>query len=100
MTNALQEVSQYAAAFAQAQQLTTLGDRPLIVLTLADIASADSAGWAVQERFAGLSTNSSLRTADTTHVGLLDTEAGAAASVRAIGDVVDALRTTTQVAQG
>jgi len=100
MTNAVDEVSQYAAAFSQAQALTSFGTRPLVVLTLADKARSDSDGWAAQERFAALSSNSSLRTADTTHIGLVDQEGGASSSVRAIADVVGAVRAGTLVSQG
>jgi pimeloyl-ACP methyl ester carboxylesterase len=99
MTNAVDEVSQYASTFAQAQSLTTLGAHPLVVLTLAETKSTDPAGYAAHERFAALSTNSSLRTADTTHVGLLDDEHGARHSARAITDVVQALRTGTPLPQ-
>lgn len=97
MTNAVEEVSQYGAAFAQAQALTTLGSRPLVVLTLTDKAAGDPAGYAAQERFAALSSDSSLRTADTTHDGLVEDQHGATASAQAITDVVQAVRTGTEV---
>lgn len=97
MTNAVDEVSQYGPAFAQAQALTTLGSRPLVVLTLTDKATGDPAGYAAQERFAALSTNSSLRTADTTHDGLVEDRHGGAASALAITDVVQAIRTGAEV---
>ena len=42
---------------------------------------------------AALSTNSSHRSADVTHVGLMDEPLGAAISVGAIDDVVHAVRT-------
>jgi hypothetical protein len=42
---------------------------------------------------AALSTNSSHRTADATHAGLLDEEHGADLSTRAIDDVIQASRT-------
>lgn len=97
MTNAVDEVSQYGAAFAQAQALTTLGSRPLVVLTLTDKAAGDPDGYAAQERFAELSTNTSLRTAATTHDGLVEEQQGAVASAQAITDVVQAVRTGTEV---
>lgn len=97
MTNAVDEVSQYGAAFAQAQELTTLGSRPLVVVTLTEKAAGDPAGYAAQERFAALSTNSSLWTADVTHDGLVEDRHGAAASAQAIADVVQAIRTGSEV---
>lgn len=93
--NTVAEVAGYGQAFAQAQQLTTLGARPLVVLTIADKATSDPAGYAAQQRLAALSTDSSLRTADTTHQGLLDDPAGSAPSVQAVLDTVDAVRNAT-----
>ena len=53
-------------------------------------------GWATaQNRMAALSTNSSHRSADATHAGLLEEEHGAQLSARAIDDVVQAARTGT-----
>ena len=80
-------------AFAQAQALTTLGDRPLVVLTAK--ANVDSKpGWATaQDQMAALSTNSRHTVADMDHVGFLHNPVGAAQSVTAITDVVTAART-------
>jgi hypothetical protein len=51
-------------------------------------------GWSdVQDRMAALSTTSSHRTADVTHVALVDEAHGAAISAHAIDDVVQTLRT-------
>jgi hypothetical protein len=47
----------------------------------------------VQDRMAALSTNSSSRVADATHVALLDEGGGAAISAHAIDAVVRAART-------
>ena len=99
MTNALDEVSQYPAAFLQAQALTSLEARPLVVLTLTETVEEDADGYAAQQRFARLSTNSSLRMGDTTHTGLVDDERGATFSVQAVLDVVSAVRTGSAVAQ-
>ena len=99
MTNAVDEVSEYPASFSQAQALTTLGARPLVVLTLVEKAEEDGDDYSAQQRFARLSTNSSLRTGDTTHTGLVDDEHGSALSVVAIRDVVQAVRTGSAVAQ-
>jgi pimeloyl-ACP methyl ester carboxylesterase len=79
--------------FAQSQALTSLGDRPLVVLTAK--ANVDSKpGWATaQEQMAVLSTNSRHTVADMDHVGFLHNPVGAAQSVTAITDVVTATRT-------
>ncbi|KRD45049.1 hypothetical protein ASE38_13690 [Cellulomonas sp. Root930] len=98
-TNTVDEVSEYARVFPQARTLTTLGSRPLVVVTLADKEATDAAGYAAQQRFSELSTNSALRTADTTHAGLVDDRHGATFSVRAIADVVEAVRAGTVLAQ-
>lgn len=95
--NSVAEMAAYGQAFAQAQQLTTLGARPLVVLTTADKAASDPAGYAAQQRFAALSADSSLRTANTTHTGLLDDPAGSAPTVRAILDTIAAVQVGTTV---
>ncbi|HEY3437395.1 MAG TPA: alpha/beta hydrolase [Actinotalea sp.] len=95
--NTVAELAAYGQAFAQAEQLTTLGARPLVVLTTADKAQADPEGFAAQQRFAALSSAGSLRTVDTTHTGLLDDRTGSASSVQAIVDTVVAVRTGTAV---
>ncbi|HEY0642400.1 MAG TPA: hypothetical protein VGD39_03200, partial [Nocardioides sp.] len=80
------------------RSLTTLGDRPLVVLTSAENAH-DTDGWEqAQERMADLSTDSVHRDAATSHAGIVEDERGAAASVRAIASVVRAARTGTPVA--
>ena len=87
------EQSVLPAVFEQAQALTSLGNKPLVVLTASDNVRS-TRGWsAAQDRLATLSTNSSHRVAEATHVGLLDDPAAAASSVRAIDDVVQAART-------
>jgi hypothetical protein len=84
-------------AFAQSRALTTLGDRPLVVLTAK--ANVDSKpGWATaQDQMATLSTNSRHTVADIDHVGFLHNPVGAAQSVTAITDVVTATRTHDSV---
>ncbi|MFD1505251.1 alpha/beta fold hydrolase [Georgenia yuyongxinii] len=81
------------ALFTDAQALTTFDSKPLVVLTAA------SGPEAAHDRMAGLSTNGSHRHTDETHAGLLDTETGAEVSVRAIDDVVQAVRTATPLPQ-
>ena len=91
------EFSQIRTAMTQAQSLTSLGDRPLVVIT----AEKDAlGGWmAAQDELAALSTNGVHRTlADATHSSLTQNETSAAQSSRAIADVVDAVRTDTPLA--
>jgi pimeloyl-ACP methyl ester carboxylesterase len=90
--NVRDEYATIPALLVQAQTLTTLGSTPLVVLTAAGHES-DAVWNAAQERMAALSTNSSHRSADASHAGLLDEEPGAVASVQAIDDVVRAART-------
>jgi pimeloyl-ACP methyl ester carboxylesterase len=87
------EVIALPDALRQAQALTTLGDRPLVVVS----AGSDlQAGWPeAQDRLAGLSTDSSHRTiATATHDSLIS-GVDAAASTQAILDVVESLRSGT-----
>jgi pimeloyl-ACP methyl ester carboxylesterase len=90
--NTRDEVATMPVLLTQAQALTTLGNTPLVVLTAAGH-DADPDWAAAQERMAALSTNSSHRSADATHEGLLDQPDGAQVSARAIDDVVRAVRT-------
>ncbi|MCL4866609.1 MAG: hypothetical protein KJZ47_12010, partial [Gemmatimonadales bacterium] len=71
--------------------LGSLGERPLIVVTAGKGAME---GWTpLQQELAALSSNRLHRVVEgATHMGLVDTEAGAAASARAIGEVVEAVR--------
>ena len=94
MRNGRDEISVAPDVFAQAQALTTLGERPLAVLTTSE--SLGGAGWAgAQDQLAELSTNRVHRTVDSTHAGLVDDALPAAQSVRAIDRVVIAVRTGT-----
>ena len=96
--NARDEVSMLPVLFRQARALTTLGDRPLVVLTSTENAR-DSEGWTeAQEQMAELSSNAVRRDAATSHAGIVEDPAGAAASVQAIASVVRAVRTGTAVA--
>ncbi|HEY6749286.1 MAG TPA: alpha/beta hydrolase [Mycobacteriales bacterium] len=93
LRNVRDELSVLPTVFAQAGALTGLAGRPLVVVTAAGT-QRDTAGWAAaQDRLATLSSTSSHRLADTTHVGLLDEPDGAGVSVRAITDVVRSVRT-------
>lgn len=75
----------------EAAELTTLGDRPLVVVTAVKGALR---GWLpLQDRIAGLSTNSVHRTLrDTDHPGIIHDQFGGQQSSQAILDVVAAVR--------
>ena len=79
------------AALTQAQALTSLDDKPLIVVTAVEDAHA---GWLpLQEKMAGLSTNSVQRVIqDATHASLIEDESDSANAIDAILDVVAAVR--------
>jgi hypothetical protein len=84
------DVSEMPAVFSRAAKLTSLGDRPLAVVTAGE---GSQAGWAKQQaRLATLSSNSVHRTiAGSTHTSLVAEQHDATQSSRAIGDVVQAL---------
>jgi pimeloyl-ACP methyl ester carboxylesterase len=90
------EFSEVRTAMTQARSLTTLGDRPLVVLT-AQKGAQD--GWiAAQDELAELSRNVAHRVLpEATHTMLVDNEAIAAQSSRAIRDVVNAVRSGARV---
>jgi len=86
------EFAELPATLKEAAELTTLGDRPLIVVTAVKGAAA---GWLpLQDRLAGLSTNSVHRLLpDTDHPSVIHEKVGAAAASQAILDVVASVRT-------
>ena len=88
------EFAELPTTIKEAAALTTIGDRPLIVVTAAKGASA---GWLpLQDKMAGLSTNSVHRVLpDTDHPGVIDDRIGAAQSSQAILDVVASVRSGT-----
>ena len=88
------EWSELPAAFTQAQALTDLNGKPLIVVTAG---LGQQTGWsAAQDQLARLSTNSLHRTVSgADHTALLYNEAMSANSSQAIRDVVSAIRTGT-----
>jgi pimeloyl-ACP methyl ester carboxylesterase len=88
------EWSELPAAFTQAQALTDLGGKPLIVVTAG---LGQQAGWsAAQDQLARLSTNSLQRTVPgADHTDLLYNQAMSANSSQAIRDVDAAIRTGT-----
>jgi pimeloyl-ACP methyl ester carboxylesterase len=86
------------ATLTEAMALTTLGDKPLVVVT----AEVDAQpGWlAAQMAMVGLSTNSAQRVAsDQDHGSLIMSEQGAALSSRAILDVLASIRTGVALAK-
>jgi pimeloyl-ACP methyl ester carboxylesterase len=87
----IEELLAASASARQASSLTSLDSKPLIVLT-ADTGN-DAKHHSAQEQMAELSTNSAHRLAhDTTHQTLLADEADSAEAVKAIHDVVVAVR--------
>ena len=73
--------------FEQSTKLTTLGQRPLVVLMASENLSTE--GWsAAQDRLAALSSDSIHRDVSSSHAGLVDDRSGADASVAAIRSVV------------
>jgi pimeloyl-ACP methyl ester carboxylesterase len=86
------EFAELPTVFRQDKALTSLGGKPLFVLT-ADLGQLS--GWpAAQKRLAGLSTNSVHRTTQgATHAALLEDRNYAAVSSRAIDAVVRSVRT-------
>jgi pimeloyl-ACP methyl ester carboxylesterase len=94
LSSQLAEWSELPAVFTQAETLTGLGGKPLIVVTAG---RGQQTGWpAAQDRLARLSANSVHRTvAAADHTALLYNEATSANSSQAIRDVVAAIRTGT-----
>ena len=92
------EFAELRTAMNQAQALTSLGDRPLVVLT----AQKDAAdGWmAAQDDLATLSTNVDHRLLpDATHASLTEDEITAGQATYAIVDVVSAARSGTSLSK-
>jgi pimeloyl-ACP methyl ester carboxylesterase len=88
----VRDVEEMPAELNRAAQLTGLGNKPLVVLS----AGTDSLpGWAAQQNdLATLSTDSVHRTVPgATHASLINDQADAAQSSRAIRDVVKAVQT-------
>jgi pimeloyl-ACP methyl ester carboxylesterase len=97
LRTARDELSTYHRTFAQAQALTTLGSKPLVVVSASD-SMAHTAGWpAAQQQLVALSRNASHRIAQSTHQGLLDHTMSFPTAVTAINDVVRAVRTEASV---
>jgi pimeloyl-ACP methyl ester carboxylesterase len=92
------EVSTFRRSFGQAQALTTLGAKPLVVVSASETLTG-TAGWEVaQQQLAALSSNSDTRTVTSSHGGVLDNPTASTASIAAIADVVDAVRSDSSLA--
>jgi pimeloyl-ACP methyl ester carboxylesterase len=98
LTNQRDEQGVLQMAMRQAQALTTLGDKPLVVLTSADELTKTHGWRTAQDQLATLSSNSAHGVIDVTHAAVLDNPTSAAASARAIKDVVRAVRSHTPLA--
>ncbi|MFY9914795.1 MAG: alpha/beta hydrolase [Nocardioidaceae bacterium] len=83
--------------FAQARALTTLGSRPLAVLTASESVEKTDGWAAAQDQLATLSSNRVHRVVASTHVGLLEDQPGSDEAVRAIDDIITAVRTSSHV---
>ncbi|MGC5075715.1 alpha/beta fold hydrolase [Agrococcus sp. DT81.2] len=93
----IDEYADAGDAAREAASLTDLGDTPLIVVTAS---GHDAASSAAQARMAALSTNSAHRLiAGASHAGLVAEPDGAAATARAILDVVASVRDGGSLAQ-
>jgi pimeloyl-ACP methyl ester carboxylesterase len=92
------EFSQLRTAMAEARSLTTLGDRPLVVVTAEKDAEG---GWmTAQNELAALSTNSVHQMLpNATHSMVVEDEKTAAQSSRAINQVVTAVRTKSSLTE-
>jgi pimeloyl-ACP methyl ester carboxylesterase len=98
LASSLQEYLAYAnASMQEASSLTTLGSKPLIVVT-ADEAITGSEWQSKQDQMATLSTNSLHRHAKASHQSLLADEADSIVVSQAIRDVVTAVRDSRPLA--
>ena len=88
------EFAELPRTLEEAAALTTLGGKPLIVVSGV---VGEQAGWLqMQEKMMGLSTNSVHRIlSDTDHPGVIHSQVGGAASSQAILDVVASVRSGT-----
>jgi hypothetical protein len=95
LRNQRDEQAAIPTLFRQAQALTSLGDRPLVVVTAA---KNDTPGWATaQDQLVELSGNSRHVFAPVDHGGVLDEAAGVSVSVGAILSVVRAIRSNSEL---
>jgi pimeloyl-ACP methyl ester carboxylesterase len=89
--NGRDEITTIPELLEQAQRVTSLGSRPLVVLTAS--ANLETDGWqGAQDALAALSTDSTHRVVDSSHEGLVLEQGPAAESAQAITQVVEAVR--------
>jgi pimeloyl-ACP methyl ester carboxylesterase len=100
MRNMRDEQSMYPTVFEQAKALTSLDGKPLVVVTATESIDQHKEWTDLQDRLAALSTNSQHRVADATHQGLIEDAVSYQASVDAILDVVQSVRTHQPVTAG
>lgn len=94
-SGARDEVSVLRRVFDQAGDLTTLGDRPLAVVS-ASASLKNTKGWdEAQADMTHLSSNARSVVAQSSHEGLLGDADGAKVSIAAITDVLQAVRTNS-----
>jgi pimeloyl-ACP methyl ester carboxylesterase len=94
--NGRDEISMVPRVFEQSQSLTTLDDRPLVVLTASENLSTE--GWsAAQDRLAALSSDSVHRDVRSSHAGIVEDPTGSDASVAAVTAVARSVRTGSAV---
>ena len=86
------------AILKQASALTSLGDRPLVVVTA--MLDAQSGWLPLQDEMLSLSSNSSHRVlANTEHLSLIEEQTSAATASQAIQDVVTSVRNATPLSK-
>jgi pimeloyl-ACP methyl ester carboxylesterase len=93
MRNMRDEQSMYPTVFEQGKALTSLDGKPLVVVTATESIDQHKEWTDLQDLLAALSTNSQHRVADSTHQGLIEDAVSYQASVEAIFDVVQSVRT-------
>ena len=97
LRSTVDEYVQASTSMQHAAALTEFGDKPLVVLTAG--VGSDATHMAAQNHLAGLSTNSRHRVIEgATHQALIADEEHAAATTRAILDVVTSVRSASPLA--
>jgi pimeloyl-ACP methyl ester carboxylesterase len=91
------EHSVYRRALAQAGALTTLGDKPVAVVSASGTLDGTSGWRAAQAQLATLSSDTSTRTVDSEHADVLIDEIAAQQSADAIVSTVDSVRNGTSL---
>jgi pimeloyl-ACP methyl ester carboxylesterase len=94
------EHSVYRRALAQAGELTTLGDKPLVVVSTTHSLEGTSGWEAAQAELSALSGNSTSRIVDSPHADLIIAEGAAMRSADAVLDAVDSVRTGAPLTPG